>query len=69
MRAPVKHLPAEERRAVTVETLIEPAGEQNPSVIIFSTLTIPDGNNTCRKYYRTVTFSALEKATVVIGSP
>lgn len=28
-----KHLPAEERRAVTVETVIELAGEQNPSDI------------------------------------
>ena len=28
-----KHLPAEERRAVTVETVIELAAEQNPSVI------------------------------------
>ena len=30
MRSPNKHLPAEERRAVTVETVIALAGEQNP---------------------------------------
>lgn len=33
MRAPVKHLPAEERRAVTVEAVVELAAEQNPSDI------------------------------------
>ena len=33
MRSHSKHLPAEERRAVTVETVIELAAEQNPSVI------------------------------------
>ena len=33
MDAPSKHLPAEERRAVTVEAVIELAGSQNPSEI------------------------------------
>lgn len=33
MQSHSKHLPAEERRAVTVETVIELAAEQNPSVI------------------------------------
>lgn len=33
MSAPSKHLPADERRAVTVETVIELAGEQNPTDI------------------------------------
>ncbi len=33
MQTHSKHLPAEERRAVTVETVIELAAEQNPSVI------------------------------------
>lgn len=33
MASPSKHLPAEERRAVTVETVIELAGERNPSQI------------------------------------
>jgi AcrR family transcriptional regulator len=33
MRTPSKHLPAEERRAVTVEAVIELAAEQNPSDI------------------------------------
>ncbi|MFP5504914.1 MAG: TetR/AcrR family transcriptional regulator [Gammaproteobacteria bacterium] len=33
MASPSKHLPAEERRAVTVETVIELAGERNPSDI------------------------------------
>lgn len=33
MRPFVKHLPAEERRAVTVETVIELAGEKNPNDI------------------------------------
>ena len=33
-----KHLPAEERRLVTVETVIELAGEQNPSEITTATI-------------------------------
>ncbi|MBN9459852.1 MAG: TetR family transcriptional regulator [Burkholderiales bacterium] len=33
MDAPVRHLPADERRAVTVETVIGLAAEQNPSEI------------------------------------
>ena len=33
MSVPSKHLPADERRAVTVETVIELAGEQNPTDI------------------------------------
>lgn len=33
MELPAKHLPAEERRAVTVEAVIELAAEQNPSEI------------------------------------
>lgn len=33
MASPSKHLPAEERRAVTVETVIALAGERNPSDI------------------------------------
>jgi TetR/AcrR family transcriptional regulator len=33
MRTPSKHLPAEERRAVTVEAVVELAAEQNPSDI------------------------------------
>lgn len=33
-----KHLPAEERRVVTVETVIELAGEQNPSDITTSSI-------------------------------
>jgi len=33
MSAPIKHLPAEERRAVTVEAVVELAGEQNPNDI------------------------------------
>ena len=33
MHAPVKHLPAEDRRAVTVEAVVELAAEQNPSDI------------------------------------
>jgi len=33
MHTPVKHLPAEERRAATVEVVIELAAEQNPSDI------------------------------------
>lgn len=33
MNSPVKHLPAEERRAVTVEAVVELAGSQNPSEI------------------------------------
>ena len=33
MAVPSKHLPAEERRLVTIETVIELAGEQNPSEI------------------------------------
>ncbi len=33
MSTHIKHLPAEERRAVTVEAVIELAGEQNPSDI------------------------------------
>lgn len=33
MRTPVKHLPAEERRAETVEAVVELAAEQNPSDI------------------------------------
>lgn len=33
MGAPIKHLPAEERRAVTVEAVVELAGEQNPNDI------------------------------------
>lgn len=33
MQSHSKHLPAEERRAVTVKTVIELAAEQNPSVI------------------------------------
>lgn len=33
MSAPIKHLPAKERRAVTVEAVVELAGEQNPNDI------------------------------------
>nr|WP_256645123.1 TetR/AcrR family transcriptional regulator [Thermomonas paludicola] len=33
MRRPLKYLPADERRAVTVETVVELAAEQNPSDI------------------------------------
>ncbi len=33
MNTPVKHLPADERRAVTVEAVVELAGSQNPSEI------------------------------------
>jgi AcrR family transcriptional regulator len=33
LNSPVKHLPAEERRAVTVEAVVELAGSQNPSEI------------------------------------
>lgn len=33
MRAPPKHLPADERRAVTVETVVQLAAEQNPTDI------------------------------------
>lgn len=33
MEAPARHLPADERRAVTVEAVIELAAEQNPSEI------------------------------------
>ncbi|MFZ7125783.1 MAG: TetR/AcrR family transcriptional regulator [Desulfobacterales bacterium] len=33
MISPVKHLPAEERKALTVEAVVELAGEQNPSEI------------------------------------
>lgn len=33
MSRPIKHLPAQERRTVTVETVVELAGEQNPSDI------------------------------------
>lgn len=33
MRSSVKHLPADKRRAVTVETVVELAGEQNPGSI------------------------------------
>lgn len=33
MNSSNKHLPAEERRAVTVEVVVELAGEQNPSEI------------------------------------
>lgn len=33
MNTPVKHLPADERRAVTVEAVVELAGLQNPSEI------------------------------------
>lgn len=33
MNSSNKHLPAEERRAVTVEAVVELAGEQNPSEI------------------------------------
>lgn len=33
MHAPVKHLPAKDRRAVTVEAVVELAAEQNPSDI------------------------------------
>ncbi|MCF6287513.1 MAG: TetR family transcriptional regulator [Candidatus Hydrogenedentes bacterium] len=33
MNPSIKHLPAEERRAVTVETVIELAGEKNPNEI------------------------------------
>lgn len=33
MDAPVRHLPAEERRAVTVETVVRLAAEQNPGEI------------------------------------
>lgn len=38
MHSPAKHLPAEKRRAVTVETVIELAGEQNPSDITTSAI-------------------------------
>lgn len=33
MRAPPKHLPADERKAVTVETVVQLAAEQNPTDI------------------------------------
>ncbi len=33
MQAPSKYLPADERRAVTVEAVIELAAQQNPSEI------------------------------------
>ncbi|HSH14290.1 MAG TPA: TetR/AcrR family transcriptional regulator, partial [Desulfurivibrionaceae bacterium] len=33
MPIPVKHLPADQRRAVTVEAVLELAAEQNPSEI------------------------------------
>lgn len=33
MNTPINHLPAEERRAVTIEAVVELAGEQNPSGI------------------------------------
>lgn len=33
MRIPNKHLPADERREITVETVVQLAGEQNPSDI------------------------------------
>lgn len=33
MNTPVKHLPADERRAVTIEAVVELAGSQNPSEI------------------------------------
>jgi TetR/AcrR family transcriptional regulator len=38
MQNSAKHLPAEQRRAVTVETVIELAGEQNPSDITTSAI-------------------------------
>lgn len=38
MNIPAKHLPAEERRAETVETVIELAAEQNPSEITTSAI-------------------------------
>lgn len=38
MRTLVKHLPADERRAVTVEAVIELAAEQNPNDITTSAI-------------------------------
>ncbi|MCC7059323.1 MAG: TetR/AcrR family transcriptional regulator [Burkholderiaceae bacterium] len=38
MDAPVRHLPADERRAITIATVIELAAEQNPSEITTATI-------------------------------